>query len=273
MDHNYFRYFSNLYIDYYYGSFTHCGSNWKENNIICPFCKFYYITDGECEIEIDGISYHGSKGRMFFIPSQTRHSFYHINGNYITKYWIHFEIKAWDDRLFQNLDLPYYVDIPKEEDFVRLFKDIFRQSGENTLSSVFQLKADILSLLAGYITLCGQNEIALYEENHSEFYSVISYINENLHKRITIDDLSGRMHIHPNYFIRLFKNRMGTTPLNYINRLKMERAKSLLENTNLPVSEIMLQIGFEDLSTFSNFFKHYSGYNPKVFRKTFGMQT
>jgi AraC-like DNA-binding protein len=52
----------------------------------------------------------------------------------------------------------------------------------------------------------------------------------------------------------------------------MERAKALLENTSLPISELMLLVGFEDLSSFSNFFKHYSGYNPKVFRRTFGTQ-
>ncbi len=271
MDNNYSKYFSNLYIDYYYGSFTHCGSNWRENNILCPFCKIYYITDGECEIKIGDTAYHGHKGRMFFIPSQTKHSFYHINENYVTKYWMHFEVKAWDDRLFQNLKLPYYIDRADDTKIINLFEDIFRQSKENTLASVFRLKADILSLLADYIDLTGRNHLTLYEENHPEFYSVISYINDNLHTKITLEDLSGRMHMHPNYFIRLFKNRMGTTPLNYINRLRMERAKSLLENTSLSISEIMVQVGFEDLSSFSNFFKHYSGYNPKVFRKTFGL--
>lgn len=270
MDNNYSKYFSNLYIDYYYGSFTHCGSNWRENNILCPFCKIYYITDGECEIKIEGTAYHGHKGRMFFIPSQTRHSFYHINENYVTKYWMHFEVKAWDDHLFNNLGLPYYIDISDGSEIIRLFEDIFQQARENSLASVFRLKAGILSLLSEYIARSDRNHVALYEENHPEFYSVISYINDNIHSRLTINELSDRMHMHPNYFIRLFKNRMGTTPLNYINRLRMERAKSLLENTNLPVSEIMLQVGFEDLSSFSNFFKHYSGYNPKVFRKTFG---
>lgn len=270
MDTNYSKYFSNLYIDYYYGSLTHCGSNWRENNILCPFCKIYFITDGECEIKIEGKAYHGHKGRMFFIPSQTRHSFYHINDNYVTKYWIHFEVKAWDNQLTQNLNLPYYIDIKDDREVVKHFEDIFDQARENTLASAFRLKAGILSLLSDYIACSDCNQVTLYEENHPEFYSLISYINDNLHIRLTLDDLSGRMHMHPNYFIRLFKSRMGTTPLNYINKLRMERAKALLENTSLPVSELMLLVGFEDLSSFSNFFKHYSGYNPKVFRKTFG---
>ena len=270
MDINYSKYFSNLYIDYYYGSYTHCGPNWKENNILCPFCKIYYITDGECEIKIEDTVYQGIKGRMFFIPSQTKHSFYHINDNYIIKYWLHFEIKAWDDQLFKNLGLPYYIDVKEDEQIISHFDDIFKQAKENSLASAFRLKAGILSLLSDYIALADQKHISIREENHSEFYSVISYINENLQNKLTIDDLSDRMHMHPNYFIRLFKNRMGTTPLNYINKLRMERAKSLLENTNLPISEIMFQVGFQDLSSFSNFFKHYSGYNPKIFRKTFG---
>lgn len=75
-----------------------------------------------------------------------------------------------------------------------------------------------------------------------------------------------------NYFIRMFKSYMGVPPLNYVNRLRVERAKSLLENTSMPVSSVMRSLGFEDLSTFSSFFKHYTGYNPSLFRKTFGRQ-
>ncbi len=271
MDNSFSKYFSNLYIDYYYGAFTHCGQSWREDNILCPFCKIYYIIDGECEIKIDGTAYRGQKNRMFFIPSQTRHSFYHISDNHITKYWMHFEVKTWDAPLFKNINLPYYIDVKEDSEIIRYFKEIFRQAGENTIASSFRLKAGILSLLSEYIELSDGKQVTIYEENHPEFHSVISYISDHLQDKLTVETLSGLMHIHPNYFIRLFKSRMGTTPLNYINRLRIERAKSLLENTRLPVSEIMLRVGFEDISTFSNFFKHYSGYNPSVFRKTFGI--
>lgn len=270
MDTSYASSLSNLSIDYYYGGYTHLGRSWKGYDVLCPFCKIYYITEGECEIKIKGTPYAGKAGRMFFIPPQTKHSFYHINDNFITKYWIHFDIKTGEGNLLKHLNLPFYIDITEDRNIVGSFQDIFRYTRDNSLPSAFRLKSAILSLFSDYIEKSQLTPVTIYNENNSEFNGIIAYINNNLEKKITLEDLAARMHMHPNYFIRLFKSKMGTTPLNYINTLKIERAKSLLENTQLSVSEIMLQVGSQDLSSFSNFFKHYTGYHPKGFRKTFG---
>lgn len=267
---------SNLSIDYYYGGYSHLGRSWKDYDVLCPFCKIYYIVEGECEIKINGTPYLGKSGRMFFLPAQVKHSYYHINDNFITKYWIHFDIKSADGNLLKHLNLPFYIDMTDDSDIVRDFQDIFKYSRDNSLSAAFRLKSTILFLFSEYIEHSQQDKLtpALYiAGNTSDFNGIIAYINNNLEKKITLEDLAARMHMHPNYFIRLFKSRMGTTPLNYINTLKVERVKSLLENTLLPVSEIMLQIGSEDLSSFSNFFKNYTGYSPKGFRKTFGIKS
>lgn len=272
MDTSYISSLSNLSIDYYYGGYSHLGRSWKDYDVICPFCKIYYIIEGECEIKIKGTPYMGKRGRMFFLPSQVKHSFYHINDNFITKYWIHFDIKSNEGNLLKHLNLPFYIDVTEDSGIVRNFLDIFQYSKDNSLSSILRLKAAILSLFSDYIEASGLIPKAFYPENNSDFNGIIAYINNNLEKKITLEDLAARMHMHPNYFIRLFKSKMGTTPLNYINTLKTERAKSLLENTMLPVSEVMLQVGCEDLSSFSNFFKHYTGYNPQSFRKSFGLK-
>lgn len=271
MEHSFAKHLTNLSIEYYYGGYTHLGKSWKDYDVLCPFCKIYYITEGECEIKIKGIPYPGRKGRMFFIPSQTKHSFYHINDNFITKYWIHFDITSSEGNILKNLQLPYYIDVAEDTDLVNCFQDIFRHSRNNSLSAALKLKASILSLFSNFIDLSHPEAGSLYLENHSDFNGIISFINNSLEQKITLEDLAIRMHMHPNYFIRLFKSRMGTTPLNYINTLKVERAKSLLENTTLPISEIMVQVGFEDLSSFSNFFKHHTGSNPRNFRREFGI--
>lgn len=270
MKHKGLEYFSNLYIDYYYGSYTHCNENWKGYHVICPFSKFYYITDGECEINIEGKCYRGEKGRWFFIPSQTRHSFSHISKNYVTKYWIHFEMKAADERLINSLKLPVYVDVKKDENIVTDFETIFTLEKEGSLSSSLHLKARILDLFSEYLSLSNITSISMSEEDDKNFHKMLTYLNDKLSEKLSIEELSEFMHVHPNYFIRLFKKKMGITPLQYMNRVRIERAKSLLENTILPISDIMLQIGFHDLSAFSKFFKHYSGYSPKSFRRTFG---
>lgn len=266
-------FFSNLYVHYYYGSYTKCGESWKEYHISCPFSKLYYIRKGECELVIEGKTFHAVPGMLFLIPAHTRHSYYHINENFIEKYWMHFELKTGDDQVLKSLGLPYFVTVPESEPLDGLFQEIISLSGQMDLSSRMQEKADILKLVGTYIQYAQKTGYRSLPDGHSspekDIRQVIEYMNDHLSVKVTVAELAGLLHIHPNYFIRLFKSHMGVPPLNYLSRLRIERAKSLLENTDLQVSDIMREVGFDDISTFSRFFKHYTGYNPRQFRATF----
>lgn len=268
-------FFSNLYIHYYYGSYTKCGENWKEYHVSCPYSKLYYIRKGECELVIGGKTFHAVPGMLFLIPAHTKHSYYHINDNHVEKYWMHFELKTGDDQALKSLGLPYYVSVPESESLDALFQEIISLSRQMDLSSRMQEKAAILKLVGTYIHFAQTAGYRSLSSGHlspeKDIHQVIEYMNSHLSSKVTVAELAGLLHLHPNYFIRLFKAHMGVPPLNYWGKLRIERAKSLLENTNLPVSDIMRQVGFDDISAFSRFFKHYTGYNPRQFRKIFSV--
>lgn len=266
-------FFSNLYVYYYYGSYTKCHENWKEYQISCPFSKLYYICKGECELVIEGKTFHALPGMLFLIPAHTLHSYYHINDNYVEKYWMHFDLKTGDPQALKGLRLPFYVSVPESENIDSQFQTIISLSRQRDTASRLQEKAEILKLISCYIRLAHTDNLMHQSDTNpspdQKIHYVIEYMNHHLADKICLDELARLLHVHPNYFIRMFKGHMGVPPLAYLNRLRVERAKSLLENTSLPVSDIMHQVGFEDSSTFSSFFKHYTGYNPSQFRKAF----
>ncbi len=278
MDTSCVDFFSNLYVYYYYGSYTKCTDVWKEYNITCPFSKLYFIKKGECELMIDGQRYHASAGQCFLIPAHTKHSYYHINENYIEKYWMHFEFKTGDAQALKSLRLPYFVTVPAScaAEIDTRFQNIFSLAASTDTASRLREKAEILSLLGTYISLAQKNDYQsalpaseTAASSAQTIHDVINYMNSHLSEKVTVEELAALLHVHPNYFIRMFKAYMGVPPLNYLNRLRVERAKSLLENTTLPVSIIMTGLGFDDISSFSSFFKRYTGYNPRLFRETF----
>lgn len=83
----------------------------------------------------------------------------------------------------------------------------------------------------------------------------ILYINQNYKQHITLKSLSDFCGITPQHIIRLFKNELGVTPTQYINRFKINYAKSLMRNnTSLSVKEISYELGFENPSYFSRLF-------------------
>lgn len=261
--------FSNLYINYYYGGHTRLGAGWGEKNAVCPYNKAYFITHGECEIVADGQVYRGISGDFFMIPAGTKHSFYHINENYITKYWFHFDARAGDENIFHTVHIPYCINFSQTKKLIPIFKSIFKNASSDNASSQLFLNAKILELLSIYLDAAGTSAAVQSTEKPDIINRLLEYINENIDKNISVAELSEIAHFHPNYLVRFFKERMGVPPVKYINGVKLEKAKSMLENTHMPIKDIMRAVGFDDYSHFSKFFKTYSGYSPKAFRSCF----
>ena len=93
------------------------------------------------------------------------------------------------------------------------------------------------------------------------------FIDSNYHKNITIDELAKIAHLHPNYFIRLFKKHIGMSPIHYLNKKRIEEAKYLLTYTNLPLKRINKKIGMSNIYYFSRVFKKYTGFAPSDYRQ------
>ncbi len=96
---------------------------------------------------------------------------------------------------------------------------------------------------------------------------VQAYINDNLFEKITLDDLSALAGLSTYHFARLFKATTGLAPYQYIQKLRMEQSQRLLLETDLPVIQIGLEVGIENPSHFSSFFKQYTGLTPTAYRK------
>lgn len=100
---------------------------------------------------------------------------------------------------------------------------------------------------------------ALFEEN---FGRVISYINENFTGNITSASLSELFGYDEAYFCRKFKRVTGVTAMRYIRILRMEKARLLIAETEIPVSAVAAACGFADVAYFSNCFKQQYGVTP-----------
>jgi AraC-like DNA-binding protein len=76
-------------------------------------------------------------------------------------------------------------------------------------------------------------------------------------------------HVSPAHFSRQFRATFGETPHRYLQRRRVERAMELLRETDLPVTEICLDVGFHSLGTFSRIFREVVGESPTQYRARF----
>jgi transcriptional regulator GlxA family with amidase domain len=69
------------------------------------------------------------------------------------------------------------------------------------------------------------------------------------------------------HFLRLFRDAYGETPGRYLSRLRLERARLLLETTDQSVTDICLEVGYESPASFSSAFRKFSGVPPQRYRR------
>lgn len=96
--------------------------------------------------------------------------------------------------------------------------------------------------------------------------SVVEYVNQHFTENITVEGLAELSGFTKNYFIASFKKMMGEPPYEHIKKLRISKAKVLLANSNLSVSEIASQCGFVRTSSFTSLFKSETGTTPTEYR-------
>jgi AraC-like DNA-binding protein len=102
---------------------------------------------------------------------------------------------------------------------------------------------------------------------HEKLKLALKYMRENLDEKVTLANLSDIAHISAFHFLRLFKAAYEVTPIQYLTRLRMKKARHLLKKTNHPVGLISASCGFDSQSSFIRLFKKEFRMTPLVFRR------
>lgn len=90
----------------------------------------------------------------------------------------------------------------------------------------------------------------------------VAHVYANLHRKLTLSEIARAACLNQSYFSRLFRKRCGETPMGFVSRLKIERAKGVLLNSDLSVGRVAESFGFESQAHFSRKFKAVTGRTP-----------
>ena len=96
---------------------------------------------------------------------------------------------------------------------------------------------------------------------------VLKHIHEHIADEIDVTEMANVASVTKTYFIRLFKQEFGQTPVQYINRKKVERAQLLLFTSDCSVKEVAYKLGFSDHSYFIRLFRKMTGITPLEYRR------
>jgi transcriptional regulator GlxA family with amidase domain len=122
-----------------------------------------------------------------------------------------------------------------------------------------------------------QNSFSIFRFQHDHADEDIAkaqvYIEKNFKTALSIEDLAGRCNMSLRNFIRRFRQATTNTPLEYLQRVRIEAAKKILETKNEGIVQIASRCGYEDVDYFGKIFKRYVAMTPRAYREKYGRNT
>ncbi|MBB6673095.1 response regulator transcription factor [Cohnella nanjingensis] len=104
-------------------------------------------------------------------------------------------------------------------------------------------------------------------ERVSYIKRAVAYIQTNLDKSLTLQQVAKHVHLNPSHFSEVFKRETGWTYIDFVTRERIARAKAMLEQSPAKISEIAGSVGYEDVKYFSQLFKKLTGQTPSEYRQ------
>ena len=121
-----------------------------------------------------------------------------------------------------------------------------------------------------------QNQFAIFsgqkEHGDETIQQVQRYIEDNYQEKLTVEELADKFAVSSRTFIRRFKKATLNTPLEYIQRVKVEVAKKRFESSPLTISQVMYDVGYQDEKAFRKTFKKFTGLSPLEYRRKYNRE-
>lgn len=115
--------------------------------------------------------------------------------------------------------------------------------------------------------LCLQQDKTETEDPDTSFDKLLSYLHQNFDKQLQLKELASRFYINKSYASVLFRKTAGVSFTEYLNKLRMDKARELLLKSSLPIAQVAEQSGYVDYFYFSKLFRKTFGVTPSMFRK------
>lgn len=153
-------------------------------------------------------------------------------------------------------------------------KSIFIDDNFSAIKSAYESKnsytdINITMALFKILTIAHSNKDSRVHTIKDNISKILTYISDNIHQKINLNDLCNHVHLSKYYLCHFFKSETNMTINEYIVLQRLSMAKKLLLYTDEPLSNISLNCGFSSFSYFSKIFKEREGVSPTMFRKKY----
>lgn len=208
-----------------------------------------------------------TEGKMFFLMPGVWHTYKPLENSGWNEYWIGFKGEIIEKIVKEGffLNRPPVFNIGMNEEIINLYYKAIEIANEERAGFQQALSGIVMNIL-GLMYYRDKTRDFEDEELINKINKAKVIMREDIYKNTTAEDIAKNIGISYSGFRRAFKELTGTSPSKYMVELKLNEAKLLLYNTNLPIKEISYSLNFENPDYFPIFFKKRTGKTPSEYR-------
>lgn len=246
------------------------------------FTELTFILSGKGKYLVDGITYEVGSGDVILCNPGVKHQNIIVDSKEPTVEFF----AGFTDFHFKNMppnaiilkDKGYVMSTNGDtrQDISRICYELIAENDRSQVGKYFMLKAllmQILLLIVRDITeLEDTSQKGCNFESYNKSYvvkKIVNYLSENYEHKISLDQIAQNMYLSPVYISKIFKEETGESPINYLIKIRLKKAKTILmESEETSIKSVANRVGYEDVYHFSKLFKKYYGISPLYYRKT-----
>jgi len=228
---------------------------------------FQYTLSGFGMIEINGGRYSVKPGEAFIVEVPSNHRYYFpqesdkwefifltLEGNEASKCWKYIEVENGS-----------ILKVPPDSKLIELLFEIYQNTKEQKITDAYYASSKAYQFIMEMYRFARNIEEV---ENFSiQITKALSFIQSNYHEPITLDDIADAAGYSRFYFIKQFKRKLKMPPMQYLMKIRIQKAVELLRSTNSSVSDIAYKVGFSNANYFNKVFRKTIGVSAGAFRE------
>lgn len=237
--------------------------------------EFVYIEQGAVNWEVDGVTYHSHAQQMFHTKPGERHR---ASFNYIgpcTIWWMIIQDPEQDKEWFS-------LDEEERQQFIQLLKQQPRILSTNraivepfrrlrrlieqpeTVLLTYQVRHYVLDV---FLQLMQSSQLSHRSQDIHQFsVRLMERIEANPALRLSTEQMASEVGLSESHFYRVFRETNGQSPASYMDRVRMDYACRLLQQSSVSITNVAMDFGFKTSQHFATVFKKYIGLTPRAWR-------
>lgn len=241
-----------------------------------------YVRKGKLYMQEEDQQYEVAEGEYLVLAPHREHFGYEPCKEETEVYWFHFAAEfsfrnavqlQWTDVLQKEgtftepasflLQIPQYGRVQNKELAERMLEMLTEMEGAVSIEERLKQPLHFYQVLI----FLQKEALAIPSAAEKVCEQTVAYIQRYYNRQLKITDIAQDLHYHEDYLTRCMQKTMGVGPLQYLNEVRLQKAKQLLAATTEKVKTISQQVGIQDEMYFSRLFRKQEGISPQEYRR------